>query len=83
MTRVTVILSFLLSGLTFILYYIDVHPGYIFAVSGVALVFLAVLLGWATEAVAERMGSAWGGFLNATLGNGAEILIAILAIKEG
>lgn len=83
MTRVTVILSFLLSGLTFILYYIDVHPGYIFAVSGVALVFLAVLLGWATEAVAERMGSAWGGFLNATLGNGAEILIAILAVKEG
>ncbi len=47
------------------------------------MVPLAGLLGEATEALAERLGPRLGGLLNATLGNAAELIITIFAIKEG
>jgi Ca2+:H+ antiporter len=44
---------------------------------------LAGLLGVATEKLAERTGEGIGGFLNATLGNAAELIIALVALKAG
>jgi Ca2+:H+ antiporter len=44
---------------------------------------LAGLIGLGTEQLAVRLGPALGGFLNATFGNAAELIIAIVALGEG
>ncbi|HZO97361.1 MAG TPA: hypothetical protein VFB42_08320 [Gaiellaceae bacterium] len=54
-----------------------------FAVSAVALVPLAWVIGEATEHVAEHTGPGVGGFLNASFGNAPELIIAVLAVHEG
>lgn len=55
----------------------------IFVLSALALVPLAAILGSATETVAEYTGPKVGGLLNATLGNAAELIITIVALREG
>jgi Ca2+:H+ antiporter len=55
----------------------------IFFTAALAIVPLAGLLGVATEALAERTGPRLGGLLNATLGNAAELIITIFAIRAG
>ena len=55
----------------------------IFGLSCYAIVPLAAVLGKATEQIADRAGENIGGFLNATLGNAAELIIAIVALKQG
>jgi Ca2+:H+ antiporter len=55
----------------------------IFALSCGAIIPLAGLLGKATEHVADRAGENIGGFLNATLGNAAELIIAVVALRQG
>jgi Ca2+:H+ antiporter len=54
-----------------------------FALSAVALIPLAWLIGEATEHAAEHTGPGIGGFLNATFGNAPELIIALIAIHEG
>ncbi|TVY00738.1 calcium/proton exchanger [Cohnella terricola] len=54
-----------------------------FVSAGLAILFAAGLLGKATESVAHYAGQRLGGFLNATFGNAAELIIAIFLIKEG
>ncbi|MEK9163819.1 MAG: cation transporter, partial [Chloroflexota bacterium] len=58
-------------------------PLAIFGLSCVALIPLAGLIGESTEMLAERTGPRIGGLLNATLGNAAELIITIVAIREG
>jgi Ca2+:H+ antiporter len=58
-------------------------PLLVFASSGLALIPLAGLIGQATEALAVHTGPRLGGLLNATLGNAAELIITIMAIREG
>ena len=62
-----------------------VSPGspWIFLTAAIALVPLAGLIGLGTEQLAERAGPVWGGFLNATFGNAAELIIAIVALHDG
>ncbi len=48
----------------------------------VAIMPLAFLMGRATEEIALRTSESLGGLLNATFGNAAEMIIAILAIRE-
>ncbi|HQR40938.1 MAG TPA: calcium/proton exchanger [Blastocatellia bacterium] len=55
----------------------------IFATSCLAVVPLAGLMGKATEHLAERLGEGIGGLLNATFGNAAELIIAIMALRAG
>ena len=55
----------------------------VFVLACVAIVPLAGLLGLATEKLAARTGEAIGGFLNATLGNAAELIIALVALRAG
>jgi Ca2+:H+ antiporter len=59
-------------------------PGsaWIFATAALSLVPLAGLIGLGTEQLAERAGPAWGGFLNATFGNAAELIIGIVALND-
>lgn len=58
-------------------------PLLVFIMACVAIVPLAGLLGVATEKLAARLGEGIGGFLNATLGNAAELIIALVALKAG
>ncbi|TFG45152.1 MAG: calcium/proton exchanger [Gemmatimonadales bacterium] len=58
-------------------------PGIVFAVCCLAILPLAQYLGEATEHLGERTGPTVGGFLNATFGNAAELIIAIFALQAG
>jgi Ca2+:H+ antiporter len=49
----------------------------------VSLVPLAGFIGLGTEELAERTGPVWGGFLNASFGNAAELIIALVALQGG
>ena len=55
----------------------------IFFASALAIVPLAGLMGEATEAIAAKAGPQVGGLLNASLGNAAELIITIVAIRAG
>lgn len=55
----------------------------VFFVAGVAIIPLAGWMGKATEHLADKTGDGIGGLLNATFGNLAEIVIAIMALRAG
>lgn len=55
----------------------------IFVCACLAIIPLAGWLGKATEHLAEKTGEGVGGLLNATFGNAAELIIAIMALREG
>jgi Ca2+:H+ antiporter len=59
------------------------QASWIFLAAAVAIVPLAGLMGRATEAIAVHTGEGIGGFLNATFGNAAELIIAIVALRAG
>ena len=59
------------------------HDVALFLCAGVAIVPLAGLMGKATEALAEHLGQGIGGLLNATFGNAAELIIALMALHKG
>jgi len=56
---------------------------FLFIVAGIAIVPLAGWMGRATEQLAVRSGSGIGGFLNATFGNAAELIIGLVALSKG
>jgi Ca2+:H+ antiporter len=56
---------------------------WIFAASGLAILPLAGWMGRATEEVATYAGEGVGGLLNATFGNAAELIIAVVALNSG
>jgi Ca2+:H+ antiporter len=56
---------------------------WLFVSAGAAIVPLAGLIGKATEALAERAGAGVGGLLNATFGNAAELVIALVILARG
>jgi Ca2+:H+ antiporter len=58
-------------------------PLLVFIASSLAMIPLAGLMGEATEVLALRTGPRVGGLLNATLGNAAELIITVMAIREG
>jgi Ca2+:H+ antiporter len=60
-------------------------PGspWIFLTAAVSLAPLAGVIGLGTEQLARRSGPVVGGFLNATFGNAAELIIAVIALRQG
>ncbi|MGQ0810356.1 MAG: calcium/proton exchanger [Nitrospiraceae bacterium] len=58
-------------------------PVLIFVMSSLAIIPLAGLLGRATEHLASHVGAGVGGLLNASLGNAAELIIALAALRGG
>jgi len=56
---------------------------WVFITAAVSLVPLAGIIGLGTEQLAARSGPALGGFLNATFGNAAELIIATVALADG
>jgi Ca2+:H+ antiporter len=61
------------------------HAGapWVFLASALAIVPLAGLMGRATENLAETLGAGVGGLLNATFGNAAELILALMALSRG
>ncbi|MFC0213195.1 calcium/proton exchanger [Paenibacillus chartarius] len=74
------IASFIASGA---LHYLHADSTLQFVVSCAAIIFVAGFLGKATESVAHYAGERLGGFLNATFGNAAELIIAIFLVRDG
>jgi Ca2+:H+ antiporter len=55
----------------------------LFIVSALAIIPVAGWMGHATEQLAHRLGEGVGGLLNASFGNAAELIIALIALKAG
>jgi Ca2+:H+ antiporter len=55
----------------------------LFFVAGIGIVPLAGWLGRATENLSERTGPGIGGLINATLGNGPELILSLVALSKG
>jgi Ca2+:H+ antiporter len=72
--------SFLLAAFA---HYFSASEFFKFASASLAIIFLAAWLGKSTESVAHYAGDRIGGFLNATFGNAAELIIAFFLVKEG
>src|SRR3981081_4279391 len=56
---------------------------FVFAAACLGLVPLAGLIGHATGQVALHLGTQYGGLLNATLWNPPELLLTMLALRQG
>ncbi len=59
------------------------NPILVFIISSLGVIPMARYIGEATEALATYTGPRLGGLLNATLGNAAELIITIFAIRQG
>ncbi|KAG0051679.1 hypothetical protein BGZ83_003470 [Gryganskiella cystojenkinii] len=55
----------------------------VFLLNFIAIIPLAKLLGYATEELAMRLGENLGALLNASFGNAVELILSIIALKEG
>jgi Ca2+:H+ antiporter len=71
--------------IAFLLEYVPaLHNGTaLFICSGLAIIPLAGIMGRATEHLSEHLGQGIGGLLNATFGNAAELIIALMALNKG
>lgn len=54
-----------------------------FILAGAGILPLAALMGESTEHLAAKAGPTWGGLLNASFGNAAELIIALIALSRG
>jgi len=61
----------------------EADPLYIFIASAGAIIPLAGWMGRSTEWISEHLGPGIGGLLNATFGNAAELIIAVMALRAG
>jgi Ca2+:H+ antiporter len=77
-------LNLLLAGVPIAWIVRAIAPGspWIFIAAAVSLVPLAGLIGLGTEELSRRSGPALGGLLNATFGNAAELIIALVALGD-
>jgi Ca2+:H+ antiporter len=55
----------------------------VFVFNFFAIIPLASVLSFATEQIAMKLGDAIGGLLNATFGNAVELIVSIVALREG
>jgi Ca2+:H+ antiporter len=69
--------------LAYALHFTGTSEGVLFVLSAAGIVPLAALIGKATEDLAYHVGPGAGGLLNATLGNVPELIIGILAVRQG
>ncbi len=69
--------------LAIILEFTHADPLIIFILAAAGVIPLASMIGQSTEALAEKVGQRMGGLLNATLGNAAELIISLVALRAG
>src|SRR5438309_10777790 len=73
----------LAAPLSWVLAWLDAPALAVFSAAGLAVVPLAAEMAEATETLARRAGPTLGGFLNATFGNAAELIVAVVALRAG
>ncbi|KAH6724373.1 Sodium/calcium exchanger protein-domain-containing protein [Leptodontidium sp. MPI-SDFR-AT-0119] len=59
------------------------NPTVVFILNFFAIVPLAAVLSFATEEISMKLGQTMGGLLNATFGNAVELIVSIVALKDG
>ncbi|POS85200.1 hypothetical protein EPUL_003766 [Erysiphe pulchra] len=59
------------------------NPSLVFFLNFLAVVPLAAVLSFATEEISLKVGETLGGLLNATFGNAVEMIVSIVALKNG
>lgn len=59
------------------------NPTAVFVLNFIAIIPLAALLSFATEELSAKLGQTLGGLLNATFGNAVELIVSIVALKNG
>jgi Ca2+:H+ antiporter len=62
---------------------LEVNPVFLFFATALAIIPLAGWVGKATEHLSTHVGAGVGGLLNASLGNAAELIIALAALRQG
>ncbi|OAA78954.1 Calcium/proton exchanger [Akanthomyces lecanii RCEF 1005] len=55
----------------------------VFTINFFAIIPLAAVLSFATEEISIKLGDALGGLLNATFGNAVELIVSIVALRDG
>src|SRR3989442_4593413 len=68
---------------SWVLAWLAAPPLAVFVAAGLAVVPLPAEMGAATEVLAAPSGAATGGLLNATFGNAAELIVAVVALRAG
>jgi len=58
-------------------------PAAVFTINFFAIIPLAAVLSFATEEISLKLGETMGGLLNATFGNAVELIVSIVALKDG
>jgi Ca2+:H+ antiporter len=69
--------------ITIVLEFTHVAPQWVFVSACIAIIPLAGFMGTSTEHLSAHYGAGIGGLLNATFGNAAEFIIAIMALRQG
>ncbi|KAF2830333.1 vacuolar calcium ion transporter-like protein /H(+) exchanger [Ophiobolus disseminans] len=59
------------------------NPTAVFILNFISIIPLAALLSFATEELSAKMGQTFGGLMNATFGNAVELIVSIVALKQG
>lgn len=59
------------------------NPTTVFILNFFAIMPLAAVLSFATEEISVKLGETLGGLLNATFGNAVELIVSIVALKNG
>jgi Ca2+:H+ antiporter len=59
------------------------NPTTVFILNFFAIVPLAAVLSFATEEISMKLGQTMGGLLNATFGNAVELIVSIVALRNG
>ena len=83
MLRKALFASLALGPVVIVLDRLELGATLLFVLACAALIPLAWLIGEATEHAARHTGAGVAGFLNATLGNAPELIIALFAVADG
>ncbi|KAE9370314.1 Calcium/proton exchanger [Stipitochalara longipes BDJ] len=59
------------------------NPTTVFILNFFAIIPLAAVLSFATEEISVKLGQTMGGLLNATFGNAVELIVSIVALRNG
>jgi Ca2+:H+ antiporter len=81
--RLMLLGTFAISLLTGLLAAFHANSVLIFVISGIALAFLAALVGQATDQLGSHLGSGATGVLQSALGNLPELFVGIFALRAG
>ncbi|KAL8305688.1 hypothetical protein RB597_003567 [Gaeumannomyces tritici] len=58
-------------------------PTWVFTLNFLAIIPLAAILSFATEEISVKLGETVGGLVNATFGNAVELIVSVVALRQG